>query len=237
VKGWGSNFHFKSETVSKIKKLTNTKLDNCTVNCPDPVKAENQNNNPMQVHQMVEKLKETNIGGLIYRGNLTELSMWALRNPLVIRRANAADFLLIEKLLIHHNFTKPELEQAHWWVAVVNEVPAAVLGLVSRQDCVELIGPGVEYAYQGRGVGQALIDFVCDQWKNPKERQTLPSMKHLADNEPLWLVTNTPGYFLNVDFELMEHEKAPKSLRGRMKGAHEHDDPMRHRIYRSVSKR
>jgi len=192
---------------------------------------------PMQVHQMVEKLKETSVGGLIYRGNLTELSMWALRNPLIIRRANAADFLLIEKLLINHNFTKPELEQAHWWVAVVNEVPAAVLGLVSRQDCVELIGPGVDYAYQGRGVGQALIDFVCDQWKNPKERQTLPSMKHLADNEPLWLVTNTPGYFLNVDFELMEHEKAPKSLRGRMKGAHEHDDPMRHRIYRSISKR
>jgi len=32
-----------------------------------------------QMYRMVERLKDTGVGGLIYRGNLTELSMWASR--------------------------------------------------------------------------------------------------------------------------------------------------------------
>jgi 8-oxo-dGTP pyrophosphatase MutT (NUDIX family)/N-acetylglutamate synthase-like GNAT family acetyltransferase len=188
---------------------------------------------PMQVHEMVEKLRATGNGGLVYRGNLTELSMWALRNKLVLRPAEKFDTLSVEKLLIKSKTVTEDFKNAHWWIAEVHEIPVAALGLVARTDCVELIGPTVDLAYQGRGIGQALIDYVCDQWKKPKERRNLNSIKHLSEEEPLWLVTNTPGYYLNVDFQIMNHEQAPQSLQKKMRGDHVNDSSMRQKIYKS----
>jgi 8-oxo-dGTP pyrophosphatase MutT (NUDIX family)/N-acetylglutamate synthase-like GNAT family acetyltransferase len=188
---------------------------------------------PMQIHEMSEKLKETGIGGLIYRGNLTEFSMWALKNKLVLKPAKKFDLFFVEKSLRENKIGNEDLEKAHWWIAEVNTLPAATLGVIAREDCVELIGLTVDPFYHGRGVGQALIDYVCDQWKNPKERQSLSSLKNLSKNEPLWLITSNPGYYLNVDFEIVGHKRAPKSLQEKMQGIHEHDISMRHQIYRS----
>jgi N-acetylglutamate synthase-like GNAT family acetyltransferase/ADP-ribose pyrophosphatase YjhB (NUDIX family) len=189
---------------------------------------------PMQMDIIIEKLRETRVGGLIYRADLTELSLWALKNKLVIKQAKKFDLLYVLKTLKKNKMETKDFEKNRWWIAEVNTVHAAIMGLTARKDCVELIGPAVDTPYQGRGVGQALIDYVCDQWRDEQERQRLLSLKHLTKNEPLWLMTSNPGYYLNVDFEIVDREEAPQSLRRKMRGPHENDDPMRHRIYRSV---
>jgi len=47
VKGWGNNFHLKSDTTSKIKKLTKTKLDICTNLFSGALIAETPKNKPV----------------------------------------------------------------------------------------------------------------------------------------------------------------------------------------------
>jgi 8-oxo-dGTP pyrophosphatase MutT (NUDIX family)/N-acetylglutamate synthase-like GNAT family acetyltransferase len=188
---------------------------------------------PMQVHEMVDKLRETGNGGLIYRANLTELSMWALNKKLVIKPAKKLDLVFVEEFIPKIKIGTEDFEKAHWWIAEINSVPVATLGLVSRPDCVEVLGPAVDLPYQGQGVGQAMIDYICDQWKDPTDKQILDAIKHLRPNEPLWLVTNTPGYYLNVDFEIVGPKNAPKTLKKKMTGTHANDSTMRHKIYRS----
>jgi N-acetylglutamate synthase-like GNAT family acetyltransferase len=93
----------------------------------------------------------------------------------------------------------------------------------------------VEPAQQGRGVGQALVEYVCDLWRNPQERQKLKGFQDHPIEEPIWLVTPNPGYYLNIDFELIEPDQAPRSLRQKTKGALSQNTPMKTQTYRSRS--
>ena len=189
---------------------------------------------PSQVHQMIDKLKATDNGGLIYRGNLTEFSLWALKNELTFKLAEKTDLEYIKRSLIDHHQDPNDLEKATWWLAQINGLPAATLGLIARNDCVEMTGLTVESVYQGRGVGQALAEYVCDFWRTRAQRYKLKAFRDYPADEPLWLITSNPGYYLNIDFDLMELNQTPASLRHKTRGIHAQDTSMRYRIYRSL---
>ncbi len=189
--------------------------------------------NPVQMQHMIEKLKGTGNGGLIYRGNLTELSLWALRNKLSFKPVEKFDLLYVEKSLVAHQQSIDDLEKTSWWIAEINGFPAATLGLIARTDCVEMTGLTVEPMHQGRGVGQALAEYVCDLWRTRAERYKLKAFRDYKADEPLWLVTANPGYYLNIDFELMENNQVPQSLRHKAGGPQTYETPMRHQTYRS----
>lgn len=191
---------------------------------------------PAQMDLMIHNLKATGNGGLNYRANLTQLSLWALKNELNFRPAGPSDRILIDKALLHQQLPLEELEKAVWWTAQVNKETAAVVGLASRADCVEMIGLNVEPSFQGRGVGQALVEYVCDQWRDPAARKKMKGFEKWGAQEPLWLMTAMPGYYLNIDFDLMDAGQAPRSLQAKARGSHSRSSSMRSHIYRSQSR-
>jgi len=129
---------------------------------------------------------------------------------MTIKTAKKFDLLFILRSLRKNKMDTKDIEKTHWWIAEVNAVPTAIVGVVNRTDCVEMVGPIIFPPYQGRGVGQALIDYVGDQWRKSQARKKIVSLKGLKEKEPLWLITSNAGYYLNMDFEIVEREEALK---------------------------
>lgn len=186
--------------------------------------------NRAQMLDMAGKLRNTDVGGLIYRGNLTEASLWALDHPMVLEEARPSDTAFVEDSIARHKLNGVPIGDALWFVARIDGLQAGTVGLAPHDDCVELTGLTIEHTYQGRGVGQALVEFVTQQWKDPAKRRKLAELKDLLPAEPLWLVTHQPGYFFPVDFEVAERGRIPLSLRGKLQGTHSRDTAMHYRM-------
>jgi len=113
-----------------------------------------------EIREMAEKLRATRDGGLVYRGNLTDFSMWALRNELVLKCSDPSDFNSIENFLKRLNRTSEG--QNEWWIARVGSETAALLAR-HPQTKTEKANLIFDPAFQDRGIEEALIDYVQDQ--------------------------------------------------------------------------
>jgi 8-oxo-dGTP pyrophosphatase MutT (NUDIX family)/N-acetylglutamate synthase-like GNAT family acetyltransferase len=185
-----------------------------------------------QVELMVNRLRDTGNGGLIYRGNLTEASLWALDNPLRIREARPQDIPTISRNLTANLMDTTSMDQTLWWVAEVNGVWAGTVGVMPQPDCVELTGLTVEPAYQTKGLGHALVEYVCDQWMDPEKRKKFAAARKVFLNDKLWLLTPTPAYFLPVNFALTSREFLPESLKRKLSGPKARWSAMRYQLYK-----
>ncbi len=185
-----------------------------------------------QVELMVNRMRDTGNGGLIYRGNLTEASLWALDNPLRIREARPQDMPTISRNLTASLMDTASMDQTLWWVAEVNGVWAGTVGIMPLPDCVELTGLTVEPAYQTKGLGHALVEYVCDQWLDPEKRKRFAAARKVFLNDKLWLLTPTPAYFLPVNFALTSREFLPESLKKKLTGAKARWSAMRYQLYK-----
>jgi ADP-ribose pyrophosphatase YjhB (NUDIX family)/N-acetylglutamate synthase-like GNAT family acetyltransferase len=185
-----------------------------------------------QVEGMVARLRATGNGGLIYRGNLTEASLWALDNPIRIREAKVQDMPSIARSLTANLLDTSKMEETLWWVAEVNGLWAGTLGITALSDCVELTGLTVEPAYQTRGLGHALVEYACDQWNHPEQRRKFGTIHKVFLNDKLWLLTPNPAYFLPVNFVLTSKEFLPESLKHRLTGPRVRWSPMRYQLYK-----
>ncbi len=186
---------------------------------------------PSQMQAMIAKLKGTGNGGLIYRGDLTAASLWALDNKLTIREAVPRDMSYIQKCLLMNKMDMSKVEETLWWIAEVNGIASATVGMVSHPDCVELTGLTVESMYKGKGLGHAAMEYACDQWRDVEKRKKFAETKKLLLNDKLWLVTSTPGYFLPVNFVMADTKVLPKSLKDRLVGDKAKWTGMRYQLY------
>jgi 8-oxo-dGTP pyrophosphatase MutT (NUDIX family)/N-acetylglutamate synthase-like GNAT family acetyltransferase len=185
-----------------------------------------------QMELMVNRLRDTGNGGLIYRGNLTEASLWALDNPVRIREAKLQDMPSISRSLVANLIDNTAMDQTLWWVAEVNGVWAGTVGILPQSDCVELTGLTVEPAYQAKGLGHALVEYACDQWNDPEKRKKLTTARKVFLNDKLWILTPTPAYFLPVNFALTSREFLPESLKRKLSGPKARWYAMRYQLYK-----
>jgi N-acetylglutamate synthase-like GNAT family acetyltransferase/ADP-ribose pyrophosphatase YjhB (NUDIX family) len=185
-----------------------------------------------QVYSMAEKLKETGNGGLMYRGELTASSLWALENPLFIREATPRDMPGIVKSLIANRLHIDKMDNTLWWVAEAQHLSCGTVGITAHEDCVELMGLTVDPFFKGRGLGHAMVEFACDQWHNAEKRKKFAEMKKVFLNEKLWLITQTPGYFLPVNFIITDNSLLPKSLQAQLTGPRAKWQGMRYQLYK-----
>ena len=114
----------------------------------------------------------------------------------------------------------------------VNGVWAGTVGIMPQPDCVELTGLTVEPAYQTKGLGHALVEYVCDQWLDPEKRKRFAAARKVFLNDKLWLLTPTPAYFLPVNFALTSREFLPESLKKKLTGAKARWSAMRYQLYK-----
>ena len=180
---------------------------------------------------MVNMLKETGNGGLIYRGDLTAASLWALDNPLSFREATARDMPGIAHSLIANKLAVTQSEQTYWWIAEIQGLTSGTVGITPHADCTELTGLTVDPLFRGRGLGHAMVEYACDQWYSPLKRRKLTEGKVVL-NDKLWLTTSTPGYFLPVNFILTDPLLLPKSLKDQLTGFRSKWQGMRYQMYR-----
>ncbi|MGH7739299.1 MAG: GNAT family N-acetyltransferase [bacterium] len=185
-----------------------------------------------QLDLMAHRLRDTGNGGLIYRGNLTEASLWALDNPIHIREARPQDMPSISRTLTANLMDTSAMDQTLWWVAEVNGLWAGTVGIMPMPDCVELTGLTVEPIHQAKGLGHALVEYACDQWHDPAKRAHFGAARRVFLNDKLWLLTPTPAYYLPVNFTLTSREFLPESLKRKLTGARARWSPMRFQLYK-----
>ena len=185
-----------------------------------------------QVMAMAIKLRETHNGGLMYRGDLTDASLWALEHSLVIREATPKDLPGIDNSLIANRFEIANMEDTLWWIAEVKDLGSGTVGITAHEDCVELTGLTVDPLFRGRGLGHAMVEYACDQWHDAEKRKKFSEKKKIFLNDKLWLVTATPGYFLPVNFVLTDPNLMPKSLQDHLVGPRSRWKGMRFQLYK-----
>jgi 8-oxo-dGTP pyrophosphatase MutT (NUDIX family)/N-acetylglutamate synthase-like GNAT family acetyltransferase len=181
---------------------------------------------------MALKLKETGNGGLMYRGDLTAASLWALDNELVMREATSRDMPGIAHSLIANKLAVQKTEQTVWWVAEVRGFSSGTVGITLHNDCAELTGLTVDPLFRGRGLGHAMVEYLCDQWASPLRRKRLSErLKVPILTDKLWLTTAMPGYFLPVNFVITDTGLLPKSLKEQLTGLRAKWQGMRYQYY------
>jgi 8-oxo-dGTP pyrophosphatase MutT (NUDIX family)/N-acetylglutamate synthase-like GNAT family acetyltransferase len=185
-----------------------------------------------QMRLVAAKLRETGNGGLMYRGDLTEASIWALDNTLSLRQATPRDLPGIEKALIANHLDPADRENTYWWVGEVQGLSSATVGIKVHQDCAELVGLTVDHFFRGRGLGHAMVEYACDQWHDPEKRKRLSGTSRVILNDKLWVLAHSPGYFLPVGFVMSERELLPSSLKARLVGPRSRYVGMRHQVYK-----
>jgi N-acetylglutamate synthase-like GNAT family acetyltransferase/8-oxo-dGTP pyrophosphatase MutT (NUDIX family) len=185
-----------------------------------------------QMLLMVNKLKETGNGGLIYRGDLSAASLWALENKLVIREATPKDMPGIENSLLINKISVEKMKETLWWISEVQGLSCGTVGITAHDDCVELTGLTVDPLYRGRGLGHAMVEFACDQWHNPEQRKKFSQVKKIFLNDKLWLVTPSPGYFLPANFVMTDNNLLPQSIKNQMTGPRTRWFGMRYQLYK-----
>jgi 8-oxo-dGTP pyrophosphatase MutT (NUDIX family)/N-acetylglutamate synthase-like GNAT family acetyltransferase len=185
-----------------------------------------------QVLDMALKLKETGNGGLNYRGDLTEASLWALDHDWVVREATPQDIPGIENSLIANRLKFDDMDNTIWWIAVVRDLSSGTVGITPHEDCVELTGLTVDPLFRGRGLGHAMVEYACDQWHDAEKRKRFAEKQKVFLNDKLWLMTPTPGYFLPVNFVITDKNLLPKSLRDQLTGPRAKWTGMRYQLYK-----
>lgn len=182
---------------------------------------------------MAVKLKETGNGGLVYRGDLTSASLWALDNPLVLREATPRDMPGIVHSLLANNLSVEKMGQTFWWIAEVQKLSSATVGITLHGDCAELTGLTVDPLFRGKGLGHSLVEYACDQWTNPEKRKRISEkLKAPVLNDKLWLTTLSPAYFLPVNFVITEQNLLPASLQETLSGPRAKWRGMRYQVYK-----
>ena len=185
-----------------------------------------------QMLLMVTKLKETGNGGLVYRGDLSAASLWALDNELIIREATPKDMPGIEHSLVINKINVNKMEDTIWWISEVQGLSCGTVGITAHEDCVELTGLTVDPLYRGRGLGHAMVEFACDQWHNPEQRKKFSLVKKIFLNDKLWLVTPSPGYFLPANFVMTDNNLLPQSIKDLLSGPRARWFGMRYQLYK-----
>jgi len=182
---------------------------------------------------MATSLKATGNGGLMYRGDLTAASLWALDNPLVLREATSRDMPGITHSLLANRLVVEKMERTLWWIAEVHGLSAGTVGVTVHDDGAELTGLTVDPLFRGRGLGHAMVEYACDQWANGTVRKRLlEKLKVSLLNDKLWLITSIPGYFLPVNFILTDRGMLPQSLQSQLTGIRAKWEGMRHQLYK-----
>lgn len=185
-----------------------------------------------QLQMMAAKLKATGNGGLIYRGDLTAASLWTLENDLIMREATPKDMPGIEHSLIANHLDTTHMADTLWWVAEVHGLSSGTVGITAHEDCVELTGLTVDPLFRGRGLGHAMVEYACDQWHTPEKRKKFADMKKVFLNDKLWLISQSPGYFLPVNFVMTDKDLLPKSLQVQLTGTRTKWSGMRYQLYK-----
>lgn len=186
-----------------------------------------------QIKSIIQNLKETGNSGLIYRGELTSSALWSLDNDLTFREATEKDFSGINNsLLVNRIEPTTRVDESFWWIPEVRGLSAGTVGITPREDCAELTGLTVDPIFRGRGLGHALVEYACDQWRDPEKRKRISRGKGAFLTDKLWLITQTPGYFLPVNFVMTDKDLLPKSLKDRLTGPRSKWTGMRHQLYK-----
>lgn len=182
---------------------------------------------------MAVKLKETGNGGLMYRGVLTAASLWALDNPLVLREARPNDMAGITHSLLANRLPIENADRTFWWIAEVQGISSSTIGISVHDDCAELIGLTVDPLFRGKGVGHAMVEYVCDQWADPLKRKRLAEkLKTPILGDKLWLTTAMPGYFLPVNFVITDKNLLPSTIQQELTGTRAKWQGMRYQLYK-----
>lgn len=150
---------------------------------------------PTQMHLMIQKLKNTENGGLIYRANLTEAFLWSLQNPFKLESADIYQIPIYEK--IKSKIKSPELlEKTFFFNASIQHLWAGCIGITLHPNFYELSILEIHPSFYGRGLAQALTTYIVDQW-NFKQNQ-------FAEKKDLWVFSQYPAYFIPLHFHLPE---------------------------------
>ncbi len=185
-----------------------------------------------EMDMIISKLRETRNGGLVYRADLTQASLWALENNLVFREATSKDMPGIENSLIANHLDVENMQTTLWWIAEVHGLSSATVGISLHRDCAELVGLTVDPFFRGRGLGHAMVEYACDQWHDPEKRKKFAEAKKTFLNDKLWVLAHSPGYFLPVNFVMSDKELLPASLKARLSGTRARCVGMRHQLYK-----
>ena len=182
---------------------------------------------------MAIKLRETGNGGLIYRGDLTAASLWALDNPLIFREATSRDMPGITHALLANRLVVEKSDRTIWWIAEVHGLASATVGITLHDDGAELTGLTVDPLFRGRGLGHAMLEYACDQWTNRETRKKLMDKAKVSLlNDKLWLITSFPGYFLPVNFIMTDKTLLPPSIQEHIAGPRAKWQGMRLQLYK-----
>ncbi|HEY5038337.1 MAG TPA: GNAT family N-acetyltransferase, partial [bacterium] len=185
-----------------------------------------------QMKAIIKGLEDTGNGGLLYRAHLTANSIWALDNELVMREATAKDMPGIQMSLLVNKMPLAKVDDTLWWIAEVHGISSGTVGITAHADCVELTGLTVDPIFRGRGLGHAMVEYACDQWRDPEKRRQFAQAKKVFLNEKLWLITQTPGYFLPVNFVICDTQLLPKALQEQLIGSKARWAGMRYQLYK-----
>jgi len=124
--------------------------------------------------------------------------------------------MLVEGNLKRSHMDAPDFENTLWWIADIEGVFAGSVGLTPHSDCIELVGLAVDPSFRGRGVGNALVEHAMSRVLLPEKRRILVEKFRRPLADPLWLVTDLPGYFLPTGFTMVGDHEVPPSLKNRM---------------------
>ncbi len=170
-----------------------------------------------QLEEMCLKLRETGVGGLIYRARLTETYLWALEHPLTIREANKKDLIKIEISSAGKDPRVGKVLDHHWWAAEVHGLYGGAVGVKIRPDGLELIGLNVHPMFRGRGIGHAILETAIDRLQEEAFLDSLgPEVSQIAKGG-VWVAADSEGYFLPSGFKLARPGQIPPSLQKDMK--------------------
>jgi N-acetylglutamate synthase-like GNAT family acetyltransferase/8-oxo-dGTP pyrophosphatase MutT (NUDIX family) len=174
--------------------------------------------NREQVLDLAIRLRATQNGGLMYRGDLTASSLWALDNPLTLREARGFDMTEIERFLADSRADVVSPDRTLAWVAEIQQFTCGWLAVTANDDCLEITGLSVDPVYRGKGLNHALVEFTCDQWKQLEKRKKFAQKHPKFLQENLWMVTPSPGYYLPLGFTIADKDQLPSSLQKRLTG-------------------
>ncbi len=172
-----------------------------------------------QLEEMSRRLRETGDGGLVYRSRLADAFLWSTSHPLVLREAKDKDRDKIDASPATKDSRVGQTKDCFWWAAEVHGLYAGAIGLRTHEKFLEFVGLNVHPMFRGRGIGHALVDYAIDRLRQDSFKKELRPETRLAADGGVWLLSNTPGYYLPSGFHLMRPEQVPPGLTSHIKSS------------------